>query len=488
MRKSDYLRRDNRGRRPLMCLADAADFMPMPAHEFCEMAGIQGRGFDRKIWEQEYVVDCLERLGCLQPDKHGIGLGVGRESLMFYFARRCGSIVATDLYSADTQWSTAACSSPQEILKAAPFEYPRERLEVLNADMRELPGGDASYDFAWSVSSIEHVPTLRDLHKVFAELARVIKPGGYAVLTTEYCLTPPPYLLRSLNALDPNLVECMVTKLGAFEVVGEIDLDYNWLLPANAVSPRRFCSIRTEPQLTGYALSAMGAGNYVGISAIAPIAFCLRRTEHCLRSWEELPLPNLYRDFTRGVEHLDAQQFKEAAKAFDDALASGGTAVPLQIELMTRAYRLVAHCHIQGCSRDQLRAELQTLLERFPQGALQDVDVIQIIVKLAGDLLGKSAALELLRRAALSPSTLPDTSLILSLERLLISEPGADAELEFLRSNAADLLAHGHEQELIRRTAANHLKRRLPPGHDIAALVQTLLPCEENSRCSGSTN
>ena len=57
------------------------------------------------------------------------------------------------------------------------------RFEV--ADGRDLPFADSSFDHAYSISVIEHIPGEGDGHAL-AELARVTKPGGRVVVTLPY--------------------------------------------------------------------------------------------------------------------------------------------------------------------------------------------------------------------------------------------------------------------------------------------------------------
>lgn len=59
-------------------------------------------------------------------------------------------------------------------------EEPNVRFEV--ADGRRLPFDDASFDHAYSVSVIEHIPGDGD-GEALAELTRVTKPGGRVVVT-----------------------------------------------------------------------------------------------------------------------------------------------------------------------------------------------------------------------------------------------------------------------------------------------------------------
>ena len=58
--------------------------------------------------------------------------------------------------------------------------------ETVVADMRALPFADASFASVLAVQSIEHVP---DPERALAEVARVLAPGGVAVLVTPNRLT-----------------------------------------------------------------------------------------------------------------------------------------------------------------------------------------------------------------------------------------------------------------------------------------------------------
>ena len=60
---------------------------------------------------------------------------------------------------------------------------PEVRFEV--ADGRSLPFEDASFDHAYSISVLEHIPEGGD-EAALRELARVVKPGGRVVVTLPY--------------------------------------------------------------------------------------------------------------------------------------------------------------------------------------------------------------------------------------------------------------------------------------------------------------
>jgi SAM-dependent methyltransferase len=60
-----------------------------------------------------------------------------------------------------------------------------QRLTLQVADGRALPFEDASFDHAYSVSVLEHIPEPGD-EQALRELARVTKPGGRVVVTLPY--------------------------------------------------------------------------------------------------------------------------------------------------------------------------------------------------------------------------------------------------------------------------------------------------------------
>jgi SAM-dependent methyltransferase len=55
-------------------------------------------------------------------------------------------------------------------------------------DARELEFEDESFDVVFSLSSIEHFGSPRDIARASSEVGRVLKPGGYAFIVTE-CFT-----------------------------------------------------------------------------------------------------------------------------------------------------------------------------------------------------------------------------------------------------------------------------------------------------------
>jgi len=108
----------------------------------------------------------------------------------FYLANKIDHVYATDLYNAGS-WSAAAPTNFLENPKAyAPFPYREEGLTVMRMDGTKLEFPSESFDIAFSFSSIEHFGgknhsgSLRSLK----EIERVLKPGGIAVIATEFII------------------------------------------------------------------------------------------------------------------------------------------------------------------------------------------------------------------------------------------------------------------------------------------------------------
>jgi SAM-dependent methyltransferase len=65
------------------------------------------------------------------------------------------------------------------IVARARTAFEREPLHAAVADIRELPFRDASFDAIYSMGTIEH---FRDSERALGEMARVLRPGGRAIV------------------------------------------------------------------------------------------------------------------------------------------------------------------------------------------------------------------------------------------------------------------------------------------------------------------
>lgn len=176
----------------------------------------------RKPWEFVSITQILRERGMLDGTKVGLGLGTGVEPLSFYFANHARDVIATDLFSADTKWDCARFE-PDSVYAASPFPYERERLTFRNMDMTVIDLPQASVDFVWSTSSVEHVSSVEKYLEVFKGIERVLKPGGVAVIVTEWNLRPRTDYHPGMIIVDLPLLQLVEADTG-LRVDGPLDL------------------------------------------------------------------------------------------------------------------------------------------------------------------------------------------------------------------------------------------------------------------------
>jgi SAM-dependent methyltransferase len=141
---------------------------------------------ERKVWEFAMLALYLGEAGALGRDASALAVGAGNERVLFWLARRMGRVVATDVYGeGDFAGREAGARMLTEPEAFAPYDYPRERLEVMAMDARELDFPDASFDVVFSLSSIEHFGGPRGAARAAAEIGRVLKRGGHAFVATD---------------------------------------------------------------------------------------------------------------------------------------------------------------------------------------------------------------------------------------------------------------------------------------------------------------
>jgi SAM-dependent methyltransferase len=149
---------------------------------------------NRKGWEFAMGALFLRDVGRLDGTSEILDVGAGREHIAFWLARYAGKVVATDIYGrgafAEREASAAMLEDPASL---APYDYPHERLEVLDMDARSLDFPDESFDAVVSFSSIEHFGGPAGISASAREIGRVLRPGGHAFLVTELFLRQPLY-------------------------------------------------------------------------------------------------------------------------------------------------------------------------------------------------------------------------------------------------------------------------------------------------------
>lgn len=161
-----------------------------------EVVADHKQSMHRKSYELTQLLFGLTRLGRCREDASVISIGAGHEPVLYWLANRVQSVVATDLYEGKWQ-SDGAREGDAGVLEApedyAPFAYRRDRLSFKRMDGRRLAFADATFDVAYSLSSIEHFGGVAGARAAIDEMARVVKPGGLVVVATEYILSGPAH-------------------------------------------------------------------------------------------------------------------------------------------------------------------------------------------------------------------------------------------------------------------------------------------------------
>lgn len=398
--------------RPLTCLGDAREVDDGGSSEFASWMPSQdsNRQVVRKWWEWDYLAGCAETLGLLRPGARAVGMGVGHEPLIFYFAQAGCSVLATDLYAGNTAWSEARFGQTEAVHAASPKPYPRENVEIAHADMRRLPCEDASADFVWSCSSIEHVPTLIDLFDVMHEAYRVLKPGGYALLTTEYAVSGQPYLLPGVNAWDAGLLGTLESAFGGFEWVGPRDLTYAQAHPANAARPRRYPPPGHQhryPQAIAEPFRGGHMGVLLGVSVCVPIGLVLRKQTGTNLTWAQATVDPDVRDYSEAIAAFNGGREPEAVSRLQP-LYERLRNRPESLQLAMHTGRFLIDCHTRlGMQRrpEQLGALIEQYLTLCPPGKLQDADCLDLCAYLLGEIGEFDRSAEVSRKCLASPST-----------------------------------------------------------------------------------
>lgn len=147
----------------------------------------------RKQWEWCYIAQVLHHAGMLQLGRQGLGFGVGEEPLVSIFASLGAHILATDLEpegAADKGWvATNQHATGKAALNGrniCPPELFETNVDFRFADMNAIPQDIGTFDFVWSSCAFEHLGSIEAGRAFVLNAARLLKPGGVSVHTTEF--------------------------------------------------------------------------------------------------------------------------------------------------------------------------------------------------------------------------------------------------------------------------------------------------------------
>ncbi|MDP1832050.1 MAG: FkbM family methyltransferase [Geothrix sp.] len=188
----------------------------------------------RKQWEFVYILQSLWTRGLLRPGMRGLGFGCGNEPLAAAMAAYGCEVVATDLDPEDTRskdWrdTDQHAAGKVEALNTrgiCPPDLFGQRVRYRNVDMNHIPEDLSGFDFTWSSCALEHIGSIRNGLDFIRNATACLKPGGWAVHTTEFNLT------SNLNTLEsPGLSLFRVFDLET--VAAEIRQDGHEVIPFN---------------------------------------------------------------------------------------------------------------------------------------------------------------------------------------------------------------------------------------------------------------
>lgn len=173
-------------------LCKAKDYQAKWFLHWCNQLG-ETPNFHRKQWEFIFVMQALWERKCIMPGKKGLVFAVGTEPLPAMFASFGCEILATDIFpdkGIEMGWDNAnqLCFGLESLntRQLCDEEDFKKLVTYRPVDMNDIPDDLTGFDFNWSSCSFEHLGTLEKGFQFLKNQMKTLKPGGWAVHTTEY--------------------------------------------------------------------------------------------------------------------------------------------------------------------------------------------------------------------------------------------------------------------------------------------------------------
>jgi hypothetical protein len=184
------LKNDFGKRRSELC--KAKDYQAAWFKHWCNQLG-ESPNFHRKQWEFVFVMQALWERGCITAGKKGLVFAVGTEPLPAMFASFGCHILATDIFpdkGVEMGWANGnqLCFGLESLntRQLCEDEDFNKLVQYRPVDMNDIPDNLVDFDFNWSSCSFEHLGTLEKGFQFLKNQLKTLKPGGWAVHTTEY--------------------------------------------------------------------------------------------------------------------------------------------------------------------------------------------------------------------------------------------------------------------------------------------------------------
>jgi 2-polyprenyl-3-methyl-5-hydroxy-6-metoxy-1,4-benzoquinol methylase len=129
-----------------------------------------------KTQTREGLLDLIEWTGREQV----LDVGCGRGLMLIGAAKRLttGKAVGIDIWQAED----LSGNRPESAVENARREGVLDRIEVKAGDMRHIPFADATFDVVLSRAAVHNLYRSADRTQAISEIARVLKPGGRALI------------------------------------------------------------------------------------------------------------------------------------------------------------------------------------------------------------------------------------------------------------------------------------------------------------------
>lgn len=141
-----------------------------------------------KLRLRDKLIDSLEWRG----DERVLDVGCGHGLMLLAAAKRLttGVAIGVDIWQKEDQAGNSALAT----MENARCEGVADRVELKDGDARSLPFADNSFDVILSSWALHNIYNAGERHTAIREIARVLKPGGHALIidikhTNEYAQT-----------------------------------------------------------------------------------------------------------------------------------------------------------------------------------------------------------------------------------------------------------------------------------------------------------
>jgi SAM-dependent methyltransferase len=165
----------------------------------------------------------------LQPGALLAGIGAGTEETTFVLASKGCVVFPTDRYLERTPWSDVAPATMMVCpSKFSHYDYPRGSVIPIHTDARVLALPSDFFDGVYSAGSIEHFGSLEAVSAAAEEMGRILKPGGVAVLSTEFRLDGPNdkrWFSDDCILFTPELLQEHIIGPSGLELIGDVQFD-----------------------------------------------------------------------------------------------------------------------------------------------------------------------------------------------------------------------------------------------------------------------